>query len=110
MASELAVLDFADGEPEAPVRHRTTVAEAMRRREFECEALLHLDALLSFALKLSRSRDDAEDLVSETMLRALERWEQYRLGTNIRAWLFTIPVSATVAFLLVRLLKLAGQM
>lgn len=24
------------------------------------------------------------------MLRAIERWEQYRLGTNIRAWLFTI--------------------
>lgn len=46
--------------------------------------------MFSFALKLSRSRDDAEDLVSDTMLRALERWEQYRLGTNIRAWLFTI--------------------
>ena len=24
------------------------------------------------------------------MLRAFERWEQYRLGTNIRAWLYTI--------------------
>jgi RNA polymerase sigma-70 factor (ECF subfamily) len=28
--------------------------------------------------------------VSDTILRAFERWEQYRLGTNIRAWLFTI--------------------
>jgi RNA polymerase sigma-70 factor (ECF subfamily) len=37
-----------------------------------------------------RARDDAEDLVSDTLLRALERWDQYRLGTNIRAWLFTI--------------------
>lgn len=69
---------------------RVTVAEATRRAEFEREALTHLDALYSFGLKLSRSRDDAEDLVSDTMLRALERWEQYRLGTNIRAWLFTI--------------------
>ena len=77
-------------EPDKTSRPRTTVADAMRRREFEREALLHLDALFSFALKLSRSRDDAEDLVSDTMLRALERWEQYRLGTNIRAWLFTI--------------------
>ncbi len=66
------------------------MADAMRRAGFEREALLHLDALYSFALKLSRSRDDAEDLVSDTILRALERWEQYRLGTNIRAWLFTI--------------------
>lgn len=60
------------------------------RAQFEREALLHLDALFSFALKLTRTQDDAEDLVSDTMLRAIERWEQYHLGTNIRAWLFTI--------------------
>ncbi len=63
---------------------------AARRAQFEREALVHLDALYSFALKLARARDDAEDLVSDTMLRAIERWEQYHLGTNIRAWLFTI--------------------
>lgn len=62
----------------------------VRRRLFESEALPQLDALYAFALKLARSRDDAEDLVSDTMLRAFERWEQYRLGTNVRAWLFTI--------------------
>ena len=28
--------------------------------------------------------------MSDTLLRAFERWEQYHLGTNIRAWLFTI--------------------
>ena len=60
------------------------------RERFEAEALAHLDAMYSFALKLARSRDDAEDLVSDTLLRAFERWEQYHLGTNIRAWLFTI--------------------
>jgi RNA polymerase sigma-70 factor (ECF subfamily) len=60
------------------------------RAQFEREALAQLDALYTFAIKLSRSPDDADDLVAETMLRALERWEQYRLGSNIRAWLFTI--------------------
>ena len=63
---------------------------AARRARFESEALVHLDALYSFGLKLARSRDEAEDLVSDTVLRAFDRWEQYRLGTNIRAWLFTI--------------------
>jgi RNA polymerase sigma-70 factor, ECF subfamily len=63
---------------------------AARRQRFEAEALPHLDALYAFALKLARSRDDAEDLVSDTILRAFERWDQYHLGTNIRAWLFTI--------------------
>ena len=63
---------------------------AARRAQFEREALAHLDALYAFALKLARARDDAEDLVSDTLLRAFERWDQYRLGSNIRAWLFTI--------------------
>ena len=66
------------------------VEDLARRQRFEHEALAQLDALYSFALKLARARDDAEDLVSDTLLRAFERWEQYRLGTNIRAWLFTI--------------------
>ena len=67
-----------------------TLPAAGARAQFESEALVHLDALYGFALKLARVRDDAEDLVSDTLLRAFERWEQYRLGTNIRAWLFTI--------------------
>lgn len=68
----------------------TAADELARRRVFEVEALQHLDALFSFAFKLARARDEAEDLVSDTILRALERWEQYELGTNVRAWLFTI--------------------
>jgi RNA polymerase sigma-70 factor, ECF subfamily len=77
----------------APVRTETpasTLSRAERREQFEREALVHLDALYSFALKLTRARDDAEDLVSDTVLRAFDRWEQYQLGTNVRAWLFTI--------------------
>lgn len=58
--------------------------------DFEEEALQHLDALYGFALKLTRAPDDAEDLVSDTVLRAFERWHQFRPGTNSRAWLFTI--------------------
>ena len=85
VAESVAVVEAPVLDPEAAARDR-----AVRRAQFEREALVHLDALYSFALKLARSRDDAEDLVSDTMLRAIERWEQYHLGTNIRAWLFTI--------------------
>lgn len=70
---------------------------ADRRARFDAEAVRHLDALYSFALKLTRARDEADDLVSDTMLRAFQRWEQYRLGTNIRAWLFTILYHAFVS-------------
>ena len=78
--------------PTSDVRDR-----AERRQQFEAEALVHLDALYSFALKLTRSPDEAEDLVSETVLRAFDRWEQYQLGTNVRAWLFTILYHAFVS-------------
>ncbi len=60
------------------------------RARFEREVLAHLDALYSFAHRLTRDRHDAEDLVSDAILRAFEHWESYRLGTNARAWLFTI--------------------
>jgi RNA polymerase sigma-70 factor, ECF subfamily len=75
-----------------PLSNNAVTASESRdaRARFEGEVMAHLDAMYSFALKLSRSRDDAEDLVSDTVLRAFERWQQYRLGTNIRAWLFTI--------------------
>jgi RNA polymerase sigma-70 factor (ECF subfamily) len=74
-----------------------TAALDPRRAHFDSEALAQLDALYSFALKLTRAKEDAEDLVSDTMLRAFQRWEQYRLGTNIRAWLFTILYHAFVS-------------
>ena len=82
-----ATTGVAGGVGESP---SATMSHALRRARFEGEALAQLDALFGFALRLTRRRDDAEDLVSDTMLRALERWEQYRLGSNIRAWLFTI--------------------
>jgi RNA polymerase sigma-70 factor (ECF subfamily) len=72
------------------IRPIDDATRAANRAQFESEALQQIDALYSFALKLTHARDDADDLVSDTLLRAFERWEQYRLGTNIRAWLFTI--------------------
>lgn len=81
------------GAPDAPVAVIAAEQDARTagdRSQFEAEVLTHLDAMYSFGLKLSRAPEDAEDLVSDTVLRSLERWEQYRPGTNMRAWLFTI--------------------
>jgi RNA polymerase sigma-70 factor (ECF subfamily) len=39
---------------------------------------------------------DTEDLVQETFLRALKRWESYTPGTNLRAWLLRIACNAFV--------------
>lgn len=68
-----------------------------RPARFDHDALAQVDALYSFAFKLTRVREEAEDLVSDTMLRAFQRWRQFNLGTNIRAWLFTILYHAFVS-------------
>jgi RNA polymerase sigma-70 factor, ECF subfamily len=46
--------------------------------------------LRRYARALLRDPDRADDLVQETLLRGLDRVRQYRSGTNLRAWLFTI--------------------
>ena len=57
---------------------------------FTEEALPHLDAVYRFAIRLTGSADEAEDLVQETFLRAFRSWDQYARGTNAKSWLFTI--------------------
>jgi RNA polymerase sigma-70 factor, ECF subfamily len=46
--------------------------------------------LRRYARALLRSRDRADDLVQDTLLRALEKLHLYQPGTNLRAWLFTV--------------------
>lgn len=66
------------------------VPRGEQRARFEHEVAAHLDELYTFALGLTRVDRDAEDLVSDAITQAFDRWEQYTLGTNARAWLFTI--------------------
>lgn len=63
---------------------------AGRRSAFEREALVHLDRLYCFARALTGDEAAAEDLTQDTFLAAWRAWDQYRPGTNCRAWLFTI--------------------
>src|SRR4051812_28798329 len=58
--------------------------------DFEREALACLDSLYRTALRLSRDRADAEDLVQDTYLKAFRAADRFEPGTNLRAWLFTI--------------------
>jgi RNA polymerase sigma-70 factor (ECF subfamily) len=62
----------------------------MNQTDFEAEALQHLPALMALATRLTRSRSEAEDLVQDTLVKALRAREQYRTETNLRAWLLKI--------------------
>src|SRR5215471_7755827 len=54
------------------------------------EILDHVSHLNALARFLARDRTLADDLVQETLLRALHHSEQFERGTNLKAWLSTI--------------------
>ncbi len=50
----------------------------------------HIPSLRVFALSLTRSKDNADDLVQDTLLKAWSHSASFSEGTNMKAWLFTI--------------------
>jgi len=50
----------------------------------------HLDGLYSYALVLTRNHTEAEDLVQETYVRAMQATGRLRADSNVKGWLFTI--------------------
>src|SRR4029077_9819091 len=65
-------------------------SDAELTARFERDAIPLLDVLYGGALRMTRNRTDAEDLVQETMLRAYTHFRQFREGTHPKAWLFRI--------------------
>lgn len=57
---------------------------------FQREAMPHVDSLFGAAMRFTRSRRDAEDLVQDTLLKAFVHFDKYKPGTNCKAWLFRI--------------------
>jgi RNA polymerase sigma-70 factor, ECF subfamily len=54
------------------------------------------DALYGAALRLSRNRQDAEDLLQETYLKAYAHYDGFTEGTNLKAWLLRILKNAFI--------------
>ena len=57
---------------------------------FSAEVLQFLEPLFATAMRLTRNRADAEDLVQDTFVKAFRFSGQFKRGTNLRAWLYTI--------------------
>ncbi len=64
-----------------------------KRKYFEKQALNHLKLLYFFALKLTRHREDAEDLVQETYHKAYSCLDQLRDMEKCKPWLYAIMVN-----------------
>ena len=60
------------------------------KANFERDAMQYAHPLYSAALRMTRNRADAEDLVQETFLKAYRGYGGFQEGTNLRAWLYRI--------------------
>jgi RNA polymerase sigma-70 factor, ECF subfamily len=70
------------------VGKRTSGADA--NAEFRAGLLSATPHLRAFALSLTGQRETADDLVQDTLVRALQHWNRFAPGTNLQAWLFTL--------------------
>ncbi len=61
-----------------------------QQARFEADALPFINQLYSAALRMTRSPQDAEDLVQETYAKAFSAFHQFKPGTNLKAWLYRI--------------------
>ena len=57
---------------------------------FEQKLLQLQDNLLNFAYMLTSDRDEAEDLLQDTTLKALDNSDKYIDNINFKGWVFTI--------------------
>src|SRR6188472_4280307 len=57
---------------------------------FNAEVLAFVDPLFATAMRLTRNRADAEDLVQDTLVKAFRFSARFTPGTNLKAWLYTI--------------------
>lgn len=72
-------------------RRPTLVCPPMAdQADFADDAMQYAPQLYSAAMRMTRNRADAEDLVQEAYLKGFRSFHTFREGTNLRAWLFRI--------------------
>ena len=65
----------------------------MSTAEFSLLLTENADFLKPFAINLTKDHETAKDLFQETLYRALSNKDKYNVGTNIKAWLYTIMLN-----------------
>jgi RNA polymerase sigma-70 factor (ECF subfamily) len=66
------------------------------QEQFTADAMQYAPQLFSTALRMTRNRSDAEDLVQETYIKGWRSFHTFQEGTNLRAWLFRIMTNTYI--------------
>ncbi len=75
---------------------RRLADDARERVRFEEEALALADQVYRVARGVSRSKEEAEDLMQDAYARAFRSWRSFTPGTNLRAWLLRIVTNLNI--------------
>lgn len=62
----------------------------MKKADFLIQIHQISKSMKPFAMNMTRNVEDAEDLIQDTLLRAINNIDKFQDGTNIKAWLYTI--------------------
>ncbi|MEO5911585.1 MAG: sigma-70 family RNA polymerase sigma factor [Pelobium sp.] len=62
----------------------------MTKIEFNTLVMRQAPSLKMYALHFTHDADDANDLVQDTLLKAITYYNKFREGTNLKGWLYTI--------------------
>lgn len=62
----------------------------MPEAAFEDLLIANLPNMRAYAMMIARNREQAEDLVQDSVARALAKCHLYQPGTNFKAWVFTV--------------------
>lgn len=78
-----------------PIAQTVDAGVGVEPRPFADVARDHLDSLYGFCVRLTNDPSDAEDLVQETLMRAMRAYEDLRDRSRAKAWLFAIATNAS---------------
>lgn len=62
----------------------------MKKPKFDSLVTKETESLRMYALRFTRSPEDANDLVQDTVLKAITYYDKFKEGTNLKGWLYTI--------------------
>jgi RNA polymerase sigma-70 factor (ECF subfamily) len=80
-----------------PVEDGVSGGQIVREDEFEQLLRPHMEILFGYALRLTRHRPDAEDLLQESIFRGFRGLSGFRRGTHFKAWMFRIVTNTFIS-------------
>ncbi len=72
------------------------LVETVDRSDYDASIRPYVPELYGTAVRLTRSRTDADDLLQDTLARAWTFWHRFQKGTNARAWMHRILMNTFI--------------